>query len=147
LRAHAHVGFFTALARVDGGLDRASIAMTREQAEHLAHAWLDAWNAHDLERILAHFHDDCVFASPRVTTVMGDPSGTVHGRHALRAYWSRALALAPELRFELDHVLVGVGSLVITYRNHRGEHCAEWLRLDADGLVVEGRAHYASGSR
>lgn len=116
--------------------------MTPGSAEHFARAWIDAWNAHDLERVLAHFHEDCVFASPRVTTVMGDPSGTVRGRDALRTYWSRALALAPELRFELDRVLVGVGSLVIAYRNHRGEHCAEWLRLDADGWVIEGRAHY-----
>ncbi|WP_236606432.1 nuclear transport factor 2 family protein [Sandaracinus amylolyticus] len=105
--------------------------------------WIDAWNAHDIERILAHWADDCVFASPRIAAVMGDPSGTVRGKDALRAYWWKALASAPQLRFELEEVYVGVDCLVIGYRNHRGQRCAEWLRLDREGQAVEGRASYA----
>ena len=118
--------------------------MTSEDAEHFAHEWLAAWNAHDLERILSHWADDCVFTSPLVARLMDEPSGSVHGKAALRAYWSRGLAASPGLRFELDQVLVGHDSLVLAYRNHRGQACAEWIRLAADGLAVQGAAHYTA---
>ncbi|AKF05874.1 hypothetical protein DB32_003023 [Sandaracinus amylolyticus] len=117
--------------------------MDQPHADAFAREWIEAWNAQDLDRILAHWADECVFASPRIVTVMGDPSGTVRGKEALRAYWSRALASAPQLRFELDAVYVGVDCVVIGYRNHRGQRCAEWLRLDGEGRAVEGRASYA----
>jgi ketosteroid isomerase-like protein len=29
-----------------------------------AHQWVRAWNAHDIEAVLDHFHDDVVFTSP-----------------------------------------------------------------------------------
>lgn len=50
---------------------------------------------------------------------------------------------AVTLAFELERVLVGTDSIVIAYRNHRGQACGEWLRLDADGHAVAGAAHYA----
>lgn len=102
--------------------------------------WIAAWNAHDLERILAHWADDGVFTSPLAARLVGAP--TVRGKAALRGYWQRGLAAAPGLRFELDRVLVGVDSLVIAYRNHRGQHVGEWLRLDPAMLAIEGAAHY-----
>jgi hypothetical protein len=114
-----------------------------EAAEAFVKEWIDAWNARDLERILHHWEDDCVFSSPLVTRLLDEPSGQVRGKAALRAYWQVGLERNPDLRFELDTVLVGADSLVIAYRNHRGQRCAEMLRLGAHGRAVEGHAHYA----
>ncbi|MEZ4404569.1 MAG: nuclear transport factor 2 family protein [Kofleriaceae bacterium] len=116
--------------------------LTAEFADHFVAEWISAWNAHDLERILAHWAEPCTFTSPLVARLMGEPTGTVHGLAALRAYWARGLAANPDLRFELDRVLVGHDSLVIAYRNHRGQHAGEWLRLDGAGRAVAGVAHY-----
>ncbi len=116
--------------------------LTETEAEHFVSEWLAAWNARDLERILAHWEDDCEFVSPLAARIMNDASGKVRGKDALRAYWKLGLARSPDLRFELDAVLVGQDSLVIAYRNHRGQQCAEWLRLGADGRAVQGAAHY-----
>ena len=41
--------------------------MERESAERFAAAWIAAWNSHDLARILAHYTEDVVFHSPRIT--------------------------------------------------------------------------------
>lgn len=30
--------------------------------------WADAWNAHNVEAVLRHFHDDVVFTSPVAVT-------------------------------------------------------------------------------
>lgn len=114
---------------------------TREFAEHFAHEWIDAWNSHDLERILAHYADDFTMSSPRIAIVAGEPSGTLHGKAAVRAYWRRALDLAPQLRFTLRDVLVGADSVAILYDGVRGPS-AEVFHFDDAGRVVRAAAHY-----
>lgn len=117
--------------------------MDTARAQHFVDEWIAAWNARDLERILAHWAEDCTFRSPLVTRIVGDPSGVVRGKAALRAYWQQGLARNPDLHFTLERVFVGSGSLVIGYRNHRGQSCAEMIELGADGLARAGAAHYA----
>lgn len=102
-------------------------------------AWAAAWNARDLEAVLSHFHDDVVFTSPTAARVVPDGGGIVRGKDALRAYWTAALELVPDLRFTVEHVSAGVGTLVISYRNQMGGVVDEVL-VFADGLVVEGHA-------
>ena len=46
--------------------------MGPENAERLAREWVEAWNAHDLERILSHYAEDVEFASPFVAAILGD---------------------------------------------------------------------------
>jgi ketosteroid isomerase-like protein len=117
--------------------------LSPERADEFAREWVAAWNSHDLDRILAHWNDDCVFTSPLVARLMGDPSGTVSGKQALRAYWARGLAAYPDLHFELDTVFHGHDSVVLGYRNHRGQRCAECIRIGDDGRAMQGVAHYA----
>ena len=71
----------------------------------------------------------------------------IRGKDALRGYWTRALELVPELRFELIGVYTGVGSIVINYRNQRGGLVNEVLFFDDDGLVRQGHGTYASDDR
>ncbi|MDB5593285.1 MAG: hypothetical protein JWM36_246 [Hyphomicrobiales bacterium] len=54
---------------------------------------LPAWNARDVEAVLAHFHNDVLFVSPVPQTIGFASDGTVRGRHALRRYWHEALAI------------------------------------------------------
>jgi ketosteroid isomerase-like protein len=116
--------------------------MDRPTAERFAAEWIAAWNAHDLDAILAHYGDDVVFHSPRITVVTGEAIASVTGKDALARYWSRALAGAPDLRFTLTRVYVGSDALAITYRNHRGEDAVETFVFAADGRVAVSVATY-----
>lgn len=111
---------------------------TRRFAEH----WIAAWNAHDLDAVLAHFRDDVVFSSPFIRHFAGEASGTLVGKDAVRAYWRAALERVPDLHFELVDVLVGIDCLTILYRGHRGLS-AEIFEFDTGGLALRGRALYA----
>jgi hypothetical protein len=101
--------------------------------------------AHNIEAVLDHFHDDVVFTSPVAARVIPQSGGVVRGKPALREYWTAALAKLPELRFDLIGVYRGESTLVINYRNHRGELVNEVLTFDADGLVREGHGTYLEG--
>jgi hypothetical protein len=107
-----------------------------------ADEWVQAWNSHDIEAVLDHFHDDVVFTSPVATRVVPESGGVVHGKAALRDYWAAALKTLPELHFDIIGVYRGESTLVINYRNHRGELVNEVLTFDADGLVREGHGTY-----
>ena len=74
---------------------------------------------------------------------MQEPSGRLVGKAAIRPYWARALASAPDLRFELLCVLTGVNSLVLYYKGSKGRLAAEVFELDERGVVIKSSVHYA----
>ena len=75
--------------------------MPTPDPQQFADDWVRAWNAHDVEAVLEHFHDDVVFTSPVVARVLPDTGGVVRGKDALRHYWTTALALLPDLHFDV----------------------------------------------
>ena len=109
--------------------------------------WLTAWNAHDVEAVLAHFADDVVFSSPVAARVIAGSDGVIRGKDALRDYWAHALGLVPDLRFELVGVYTGIDSIVINYRNQRGGLVNEVLLFGDNGLVKQGHGTYAPDDR
>jgi len=106
-----------------------------------ADQWVRAWNGHDIEAVLDHFHDDVVFTSPVAVRVVPESGGVVHGKPALRDYRTAALAKQPDLQFDVVGVYRGQSTLVINYRNHRGELVNEVLTFDGD-KVREGHGTY-----
>jgi ketosteroid isomerase-like protein len=119
------------------------IPLTQEFARHFAEDWIASWNSHDLARILSHYTEDFEMSSPLIVQLMGESSGTLKGKAAIRAYWAKALARLPDLHFDLTEVLVGASSLVIQYRGPRGPS-AEVFWFDAENKVCRAAAHYAS---
>lgn len=116
--------------------------MAMTSAADLALDWVEAWNAHDLERILSHYAEDVVLVSPIALVRLGE--ARVEGKAALRAYFAKGLAARPDLRFSLTRVLEGVGSVVVEYIAADGRSAAELMVLNEQGQVREVRAHYAA---
>jgi ketosteroid isomerase-like protein len=115
--------------------------ISETDARQFAAEWIEAWNAHDLERILAHYADDFCLTSPMIAK-LATPTGMLQGKTSIRAYWEKALARVPDLKFELLDVLIGVDSVTICYKAVFGRRAAEVFRFRADGKVYESYAHY-----
>ena len=107
--------------------------------------WLAAWNAHDVEAVLSHFHEDAVFTSPFAALVAPESGGRLVGKPAIRACWSTAITRVPDLHFTLDTLFVGVDCLVIAYVNQKGVRVSEVLKFAGD-LVIEGHGTYPPGA-
>lgn len=114
--------------------------VTQDWADAFAAEWIAAWNARDLARILAHYAEDVVFASP--FAVEFADGGVVRGKAALRAYWEKALAAFPDLRFVLHHALPGVDSVALVYDSVRELRAVETMIFGADDKVVRVHCHY-----
>jgi hypothetical protein len=83
-----------------------------------------------------------LFTSPVAARVVPNSGGVVRGKAALRDYWTAALKTLPDLHFDVVGVYRGESTLVINYRNHRGDLVNEVLTFNGDGLVREGHGTY-----
>jgi hypothetical protein len=113
------------------------------EAKRFASEWIAAWNAHDLEAILAHYAVDVVLTSPAAAKILGDPSGAVAGSAGLRAYFQRGLELYPDLHFQLLDVMWGLSSIVVCYKNQKGTRTAEFMEFGKNGKIVRVVANYS----
>lgn len=118
--------------------------ISKDQAQKFAREWVDAWNSHDLDRILSHYTDDFQMTSPFIVTVMNEPTGTIEGKEKVRAYWAQALERLPDLHFDLIEVLASVDSITVYYNAVLGKRAAEVLFFDNNGKVRRAVAHYNS---
>lgn len=116
--------------------------VTDAEAKEFAREWIAAWNSHNLDAILAHYHEDVVLTSPVAAKLLADESGTVRGSAALRDYFARGLEAYPDLRFELLDVMRGLSSVVLCYVNQKGTKTAEFMELDSGGKVTRVVANY-----
>lgn len=124
-------------------MECAALPLQVEFARQFAQNWLEAWNSHDLERILAHYEDDVVLISPVALKLLNNRDGAVQGKAALRDYFRRGLEAFPDLRFELIDVLWGVETVVVLYLNNvRGGKSAEVMQFGSAGRVRRVWANY-----
>ncbi|MBI5260837.1 MAG: nuclear transport factor 2 family protein [Bradyrhizobium sp.] len=110
----------------------------------LGREWIAAWNSRDLERVLALYADHAEMSSEHIAGFGFDSTGTLRGKDRLRAYWSKGLELLPNLHFELIDVFVSPDSMVVFYENERGKKICEYLRVDADGKIIQGSANHVA---
>ncbi len=111
--------------------------MTDIEPCRFAQAWASAWNARDVEAVLAHFHDDAVFSSPIARSIGHGVDGVVVGKPAIREYWTVALEHNPDLHFTIRAVHAGVQAIVIVFATQDGIERAEILMFEG-GLVKMG---------
>ena len=110
-------------------------------SDAFAQEWVQAWNRRDLESLLACYSDDVEFRSPLAAKLLGDTSGTMHGKANLREYFAKALAAFPgDLGLELLGVYEGVESIVVLFQV-RGRRGAEVMEMNRDGVVRRALAH------
>jgi hypothetical protein len=117
--------------------------LTEEAAREFARHWVAGWNSHSLDEIMSHYAADVVLVSPVAAKILSDPSGTVKGKEAVRAYFKRGLEAYPNLNFSLVDVMWGISSVVLYYVNQRGTKTGEFMEIDADSKVIRVIAHYS----
>ena len=100
--------------------------------------WQDGWNSHDLDRIMAHYHEEVVFRSAKAQALVG--KGELTGHDALRGYWAKALKRQPDLKFQVQDVFRGHEMIVLSYSNQNNICATETFYFNAEGLVFRAAA-------
>jgi hypothetical protein len=113
-----------------------------EQGRRLGEEWIAAWNAHDIDAIIALYAPGIVFQTPTAIASLGIPDGRIVGVQRLREHFTRGLQRLPDLHFELERIYLGVRSITITYRWADGTPVAELHEYDDDALIERVQALY-----
>jgi hypothetical protein len=121
-----------------------SLEVSEDLVAEFEREWIEAWNAHDIDRILSHYRDDVHFVSP-IAARFGVPHGELRGRRALREYFARGLATYPALHFRPIAALGGIGSIALHYRSVEDRTAIEVMDLDARRQIRRAAAHYGPG--
>jgi hypothetical protein len=75
--------------------------MSSTKLKSIAHSWFDAFNAHDIETLLALYDEDAEHYSPKLKVHQPSTNGLIRGRSALHAWWTDAFKRLPQLHYEL----------------------------------------------
>jgi ADP-ribose pyrophosphatase YjhB (NUDIX family) len=111
----------------------------------VAQKWLSAFNARDLDGLLALYADDAVHISPKLRDRKPETKGEIRGKSALRAWWADAFARLPGLAYDERAITTSHDRVVLEYlRRAPGE--ADLVVAESylvkGGLIVESRVFH-----
>jgi len=107
-----------------------------------AKEWIEAWNSHNLDRILEHYTDDFEITSPMIKISLGTETGTLKGKQTARNYWEKSFEKVPDLHFELIDVTKSIDSIAIYYKSVFNKKAIEVMFFDENGKINKIIAHY-----
>jgi ketosteroid isomerase-like protein len=71
----------------------------------IAYTWFDAFNEHDIEKLIALYHPDAEHFSPRLKSMKPETNGFIRGHDALYEWWDDAFRRLPHLRYKVLHMI------------------------------------------
>ena len=119
--------------------------MTAEHCKHIAQVWIDAFNTHDVEKLLYLYADNAVHFSPKLAERKPETNGLIKGKAALRAWWQDAFIRLPTLHYSVTALTANDERVFMEYtRLVTGEpdmFVAEVLEISA-GMIVASRVYH-----
>ena len=72
-----------------------------QNLDSIAFKWFDAFNEHNLEKLLSLYDDKAEHYSPKLKIKHPETNGLISGKEALRVWWQDAFERLPSLRYEV----------------------------------------------
>ena len=88
------------------------------ELKKIATKWFDAFNAHDIEMLLALYDDQAEHYSPKLKVHQPETNGLIKGKHALRDWWTDAFKRLPQLSYELLQLTADGEQIFMEYTRH-----------------------------
>ncbi len=119
----------------------------QQRNEAVARAWLDAFNAHDVDALVALYAEDATHTSPKIRALHPDTFGKLVGKAALAQWWRDANARLPNLRYELLALTADDRQVFLEYLRHAPDGApspvAEVFEVDpSSGKIVASRVYH-----
>lgn len=116
-----------------------------EALQSIAFKWFEAFNNHDLDRLLSLYDDRAVHFSPKLKARHPETKGLISGKQALQAWWRDAFDRIPSLHYRVTSLTAGSGRIFMEYvRSANGEEdmlIAEVLEVNQH-LIIASRVYH-----
>ncbi|MGC4040535.1 MAG: nuclear transport factor 2 family protein [Flavobacterium sp.] len=119
--------------------------MSAEKNLSIAMLWFEAFNAHNLEKLLSLYDDEAEHFSPKLKIRHPETNGLVSGKDALRAWWKDAFERLPTLHYKVTSLTSNDDRVFMEYvRSVEKEEnmlVAEVLEIK-DGKIIFSRVYH-----
>jgi ketosteroid isomerase-like protein len=119
--------------------------MTPEKNLSIAHLWFEAFNAHNLEKLLSLYDDDAQHFSPKLKIRHPETNGFVTGKEALRTWWQDAFDRLPSLHYKVTSLTSNSDRVFMEYNrtveNEEEMLVAEVLEIK-EGKIFASRVYH-----
>lgn len=113
--------------------------------KHIASTWFEAFNEHNLEKLLSLYDDKAQHYSPKLKIRQPETKGLIKGKDALREWWQDAFDRLPSLQYEVIRLTADEEQVFMEYIRHvDGEEdlpVGEVLQI-GNGLIVFSRVYH-----
>ena len=90
-------------------------SMSAEKNLSIAHLWFEAFNAHNLEKLLSLYDDEAEHFSPKLKIRHPETQGLVTGKDALRTWWQDAFDRLPSLHYRVTSLTANTDRVFMEY--------------------------------
>lgn len=110
-----------------------------QSLDSIAFKWFDAFNEHNLEKLLSLYDDNAQHYSPKLKIKHPETNGLISGKEALRIWWKDAFERLPSLKYEVKSLTSNDYRVFMEYiRKVEGEPdmmVAEMLQIENDQII------------
>lgn len=117
-----------------------------KQNKEIALKWFEAFNEHNLEKLLSLYDDNAQHYSPKLKVRQPETRGLIQGKNALRSWWKDAFERLPSLKYEVVKLTADEEQVFMEYtRFVDGEEAlsvGEVLEI-TNGKIIASRVYHA----
>ena len=110
-----------------------------QNLDSIAFKWFEAFNEHNLEKLLSLYDDKAEHYSPKLKIKHPETNGLISGKEALRTWWQDAFERLPSLRYEVKSLTSNEYRVFMEYiRKVDGEPdmmVAELLQIEDEKII------------
>jgi limonene-1,2-epoxide hydrolase len=119
--------------------------MSAEKNLSIAMLWFEAFNAHNLEKLLSLYDDEAEHFSPKLKIRHPESNGLVTGKDALRTWWEDAFNRLPSLHYKVTSLTSNHDRVFMEYirtvENEDDMLVAEVLEIK-EGRIIASRVYH-----
>ncbi len=113
--------------------------MPNEELSAIALKWFEAFNEHNLEKLLTLYHNEAAHYSPKLKLLQPETNGLIKGKASLREWWRDAFVRLPSLHYKVERLSPYEDRVFMEYirqvDNEEDLYVGEMLEVK-DGLIV-----------
>lgn len=119
--------------------------MLAEKNLSIAHLWFEAFNAHNLEKLLSLYDEEAQHFSPKLKIRLPETEGLITGKDALRTWWKDAFERLPSLHYKVTSLTSNADRVFMEYirtaENEDNILVAEVLEIK-EGKIIASRVYH-----
>lgn len=119
--------------------------MSAQTNKQIALTWFEAFNEHNLEKLLSLYDDNAQHYSPKLKIRMPETQGLIKGKPSLRLWWQDAFERLRSLKYEVIKLTADEDQVFMEYIRHvNGEDdlsVGEVLKIE-NGVIVFSRVYH-----